>query len=409
MPDPRPIAALRDQIANIRRAMKSPGRANGICNSEQEVMLVSRRRILTSAAFIISLMVVATLLRIAFEWRQALIDIDAMIVTPVTLPAEAMTQPTPRPTVPANEIYGPPPAPPEVQPTAPTVTADNPPAATATAEALQLSQAELNILLLGTDARPDETGPTRTDAIVVVHIDRDTGRVSMLSIPRDLWVSYPTGGEGRINAAYAIGEHRFGPGGGAALAKSTVSKLLGVPIDYFILINFEGFKKIIDLIGGIEIDVPRPIYDPAYPTEDYGTIEVSFDAGRQWMDSERALIYARTRHADSDFGRNQRQQQVLMAIFQRIRDQGLLQQITNLDDYTGALRNYVTTDLSRRKMLELASFARTINSENILRYAIDSSSIVELGGGATFRVKPQALRRIVAQFTGEAVSTAGGE
>jgi len=349
------------------------------------------------------------MLRIAFEWRQALIDIDSMIVTPATLPTAAIVQPTAQPPLPLDEIYGPPPAPPTPQPTMPEVAAVNPPEATATAEALRLSRSELNILLLGTDARPEDTSPTRTDAIVVVHIARDTGRVSMLSIPRDLWVSYPTGGEGRINAAYAIGENRFGPGGGAALAKSTVSKLLGVPIDYFILINFEGFKKIIDLIGGIEIDVPRPIYDPAYPTEDYGTIEVSFAAGRQWMDSERALIYARTRHADSDFGRNQRQQQVLMAIFQRVRDRGLLQQITSLDDYTGALRGYVTTDLNHRMMLELASFARVVDSENILRYAIDSSSIVELGGGATFRVQPQALRRIVAQFTGEAVSTAGGE
>ncbi|MCS6888628.1 LCP family protein [Chloroflexus sp.] len=373
-------------------------------------MLTLRRRILIGAAFFISLIAVATMLRIAFEWRQALADIDAMIVTPVTLPTEAIAASVPQSNAPANEIYGPPPATPAAQPTvAPQSPIDNPPAATATAEALRLSRAEMNILLLGTDARPDDTGPTRTDAIVVVHIARDTRRVSMLSIPRDLWVSYPTGGEGRINAAYAIGENRFGPGGGAALVKSTVSKLLGLSIDHFILINFEGFKKIIDLIGGIEIDVPRPIYDPAYPTEDYGTIEVSFAAGRQWMDSERALIYARTRHADSDFGRNQRQQQVLMAIFQRIRDRGLLQQLTSLDDYTSALRGYVTTDLSRRTMLELASFARTIDDENILRYAIDSSSIVELSGGATFRVQPQALRRIVAQFTGEAVSTAGGE
>ncbi|ACL26084.1 LCP family protein [Chloroflexus aggregans] len=370
-------------------------------------MLALHRRILIGAATVISVIVVATLLRIGFEWSQALADIDAMIVTPVALPTEVVS-PTAQPITSSEEIYGPPP-PPSTQPTTLPTTQIDPPSATATAEALKLSRPELNILLLGTDARPDDTGPTRTDAIVLVHIARDTGRVSMLSIPRDLWVSYPTGGEGRINAAYAIGEHRFGPGGGAALAKSTVSKLLGIPVDYFILINFDGFKKIIDIIGGIEIDVPRPIYDPAYPTEDYGTIEVSFDTGRQWMDSERALIYARTRHADSDFGRNQRQQQVLMAIFQRIRERGLLQQVTSIDDYTGALRGYVLTDLNRRTMLELANFARTVREENILRYAIDSSSIVELGGGATFRVQPQALKRIVAQFTGEAVSTAGGE
>lgn len=371
-------------------------------------MLIVYRRVVAGAVFIISVIAVAMMLRIGFEWRQALVDIDAMIVTPATIPDEVITDPTAPPVV-SEEIYGPPPATPVIQPTVPPPATDNSPAATATAEAIRLSRSELNILLLGTDARLEEAGPTRTDAIVVVHIARDTGQVSMLSIPRDLWVKYPTGGEGRINAAYAIGENRFGPGGGAALAKSTVSKLLGIPIDYFVLINFEGFKKIIDLIGGIEVDVPHAIYDPAYPTDDYRTIEVSFAAGRQWMDSERALIYARTRHADSDFGRNQRQQQVLMAIFQRIRDRGLLQQLTSLDDYTGALRGYVLTDINYRMMLELASFARTIDSEDILRYAIDSSSIVELSGGATFSVQPQALRRIVSQFTGEAVSTAGGE
>ncbi len=372
-------------------------------------MLVSHRRMIAGVIFTISLIAVAMMLRLAFEWRQALADIDAMIVTPITLPAEVIATPETEAVATASDLYGPPPAPTTVPPTPVPAVIDNPPAATATAEALRLTRPELNILLLGTDARPEDTGPTRTDAIVLVRIVRDTGRVSMLSIPRDLWVDYPTGGQGRINAAYAIGENQFGPGGGGALAKSTVSQLLGIPVDHFVLINFEGFKQVIDLIGGIEIDVPRPIYDPAYPTEDYGTMEVYFEAGRQWMDSERALIYARTRHADSDFGRNQRQQQVLMAIFQRIRDRGLLQQLTSIDDYTGALRGYVLTDLNRRTMLELASFARTIDSENILRYAIDSSSIVELGSGATFRVRQQDLRRIMAQFTGEAVSTAGGE
>ncbi|WP_255603091.1 LCP family protein [Oscillochloris sp. ZM17-4] len=278
--------------------------------------------------------------------------------------------------------------------------------------AASLSQETLNILLLGTDARPTDTEPTRTDAIVLVRLERDSGRVSMLSIPRDLWVTYPSGGEGRINAAFAVGEKKYGPGGGAALAKSTVGKLLGVEVDQFVLINFQGFKTLIDQLGGITVDVPEAISDPAYPTDDFRTISVSFAAGPQQMDGEHALIYARTRHADSDFGRNQRQQLVLMAIFNRVRERGLLQQLTSLDDYTGALRGYVKTDLDlkdRGRMLALANFARGISPEDVLRYAIDSTTIVELRPPATFAAEPRSLKRIVAQFTGEATSTAGGE
>ncbi|PDW04645.1 LCP family protein [Candidatus Viridilinea mediisalina] len=364
-------------------------------------MPLSYRRLVTGASVTIGLLVVVMVLRLAFEWRQALADIDSMIVTPAVLDLSteaqvasteaahnqgATSETTPFPTA-LPQVF-----------ITPAVEEPPPP----------LSQATLHILLLGTDARPDDLDPTRTDALVLVRIDRDRGQVSMLSLPRDLWVSYPTGGQGRINAAYPIGEVRFGAGGGAALAKSTVGRLLGVEVDYFMLINFRGFETLIDEIGGIRVDVPYEIYDPTYPTEDYGTMEVHFDAGPQILDAERALIYVRTRHADSDFGRNQRQQQVLMAIFERIRERGLLMQLTSIDNYTRAMRGYIQTDLSRGMMFELAGFARTLNSDNILRYAIDSRSIVELQEPATFEAHPQALARIMRQFKGEVITTASG-
>lgn len=363
-----------------------------------------RRRPVVSAAFAIILIVAVMTLRLAIEWRQALADIDSMIVTPTTLDLASASHST-APSV-------------AEQHTTPVAAAANIPVDTPQAAPLPsaaadttptLSKETLNVLLLGTDARPQDEGPTRTDALVVVRIERDTGRVSMLSIPRDLWVEYASGGKGRINGAYATGEKRFGAGGGAAVAKATVGKLLDIEVDHFVLINFRGFKTLIDQLGGIEVDVPAAIYDPAYPTDDYGTIEVRFKAGAQQFDGERALIYARTRHADSDFGRNQRQQLVLMSIFNRIRERDLLQQLTSLDDYTGALRGYVQTDMSRSRMLEIAGFARDIGVDDVLRYAIDSSVIVDLRDPATFGVEPGGLRKIVSQFTGEAVSTAGGE
>lgn len=370
-------------------------------------MPVPHRRHVLSALLIVSLLATAAMLRLAYEWRQALDDINSMIVTPAAIPfttGEPIAVDTLQTssTDDATSIDRPAEPQPGVQ--VPQATTE------ASVEAApSLSRPTLNVLLLGTDARPNDVDPTRTDAIVLVRIDRDTGQVSMLSIPRDLWVKYPTGGEGRINAAYSRGERDYGPGGGAALVKSTVGKLLDLEVDHFVLINFQGFETLIDQLGGIKIDVPEAIYDPAYPTDDYSTIEVRFRAGPQLMDGERALIYARTRHADSDFGRNQRQQLVLMAIFDRVRERGLLQQLTSLDDYTRALRGYVLTDLGHGTMLEVANFARGVRAEDIRRYAIDNKVIYELRPPATFAVEPTALRRIRSQFVGEAISAAGGE
>ncbi len=367
-------------------------------------MPFSRRRLILGAVLFIGLIVVTSTLRLAYEWRQALNDIDSMIVTPVaiSLPTDGST---------SNNVAQFPPAGVMSQAAAAARGADN--ASLSTTPGAEttptLRQQTLNILLLGTDARPDDIAPTRTDAVVLVRLDRDNGRVSMLSIPRDLWVTYPSGGSGRINAAFAVGEKKFGPGGGAALAKSTVGKLLNIQVDQFVLINFQGFKTLIDRLGGITVDVPDAINDPAYPTDDYGTISVSFPVGPQQLDGDHALIYARTRHADSDFGRNQRQQLVLMAIFNRVRERGLLQQLTSLDDYTGALRGYVQTDMGHSTMLAVAGFARNLHPDTVLRYAIDSTTIVDLHPPATFAAEPRSLRRIVAQFTGESTSTAGGE
>jgi len=347
-------------------------------------MRVPARRLIWGALLVTSLIILVIVLRIGYVWSQALADVDQMIVTPVALPVATAA---PRSVQAAQPIAQPSPTP-------------EPP----------LPDSPLTILLMGTDARPKDTEPPRTDAMVLVHLDRREGQVSILSFPRDLWVTYPGGyGEGRINAAYARGEKEIGPGGGAALAKATVSELTGLPVQHFVLVNFTGFKTLIDQLGGITVDVPKEIDDPKFPTDNYKTIAVHFDAGPQLMDGERALIYARTRHADNDFGRNQRQQDVLMAIFTTIRQRGLLEQITNVDGYTGALRDFIKTDMPRSTMFDLARWARDLQGDAINRYAIDSHCIVELKPPATFAVRPKELQRLIGQITGDAVSSAGGE
>jgi polyisoprenyl-teichoic acid--peptidoglycan teichoic acid transferase len=348
-----------------------------------------RRRVLGTLAAIL-LVVAIPAIWLGVKWNRALTNVDKMIVAQVVLPT---TSPTPQPV--ANELAAP-------------AQANDVPEAIPTA--VPEPNGAQNILLVGVDARPGEE-VSRTDSIVLVHLDPHTGNVGMLSFPRDLWVNIPGYGKNRINTAYLTGERKLGPGYGPALLKKTVGELTGLPIDHFVMINFDGFKTVIDTLGGINVDVPKPIDDAAYPTDDYRTIKIHFDAGEQLLDGERALQYARTRHADSDFGRNQRQQQVLLAIFDRIRDQGLFGQLTNLDKYTDALSDYVRTDISRRQMLSLASLGSRLSADNIQRYAIDQKMVVAQTQPAYVLVlnDRKALKRIVSEMLDPTVVSAGGE
>jgi LCP family protein required for cell wall assembly len=202
-----------------------------------------------------------------------------------------------------------------------------------------------NVLLVGVDERPDHPDEgVRSDTLILVRVDAIGRWVTLLSIPRDTQVDIPGVGVSKINVAYGQGYARaselYGPEAtprqaGMAFSAETVETFLqlrerGVGVDYIAQVNFAGFAGVIDALGGVWIDVPRPIVDEAYPTEDFGTVRVEFAAGRQLMDGERALIYARTRHADSDFGRAERQQQVLRAMLQAFQERGLPGQVLAL-------------------------------------------------------------------------------
>lgn len=359
------------------------------------------RRIIIGASVFVAIVAVVTGVRISLAGKQALDNIDAMIVPTMVLPKAAMSvsQPTsvPQPRDEAVTVAA-----------QPTATASPRGAPIPEPTAIPSPDKPISILLLGTDARPGDT-VSRTDTIIVVRVDPRTERISVLSLPRDLWVTIPEFGKANINAAYPIGEKQLGKGYGAALAKQTVSELLGFDIDYFMMVNFDGFKALIDRLGGVYIDVPQTIIDPAYPTENYGTIKVRFDAGRQLMDGEHALIYARTRHADNDFGRIQRQQQVLMAVFQRVRDQGLLSQLTSLDDYTDALRDHIRTDMPRSQMLSLASIAPRFDANSIERFAVKPPLVIARDSPYRLLISDQqGFQQLVKQMTSP-IAAAGGE
>lgn len=219
-----------------------------------------------------------------------------------------------------------------------------------------------NILLVGVDVREDMSD-ARTDTIIVLHIDPQQKWATMLSIPRDSCAEIPgyydNGDCWKINAAYERGyadsplkDAEGRAIGGLTLTRDTVEQYLNLPargqkIDYVAQVDFNGFRKIIDSLGGINLNVPKPLWDPVYPSDDNdnGFIRLHIPAGYQHMNGTTALRYARSRHQDTDYGRSQRQQDVIRAIIQAIKEKGLFDQIEQLDQLAKDLEGYVFTDL----------------------------------------------------------------
>jgi len=175
----------------------------------------------------------------------------------------------------------------------------------------------MNILVMGIDSRPGEGWLARSDSMMLVSVNPDRRYVGMLSIPRDLYLNIPGYGINRINVAHILGEEKL-PGGGPELAAQTIEADFHVPVQRTVRLQFDGFVRIIDAAGGVDINVQRRIVDTSYPTINYGITTVVFEKGWQHMDGQRALEYARTRHSDSDFYRAERQQEVLSALIGKL-------------------------------------------------------------------------------------------
>src|SRR5687768_10080695 len=233
----------------------------------------------------------------------------------------------------------------------------------------------INILLLGLDERPGDIAPL-ADTQIVVRVDPINKRAIMFSVPRDTWVKIPGYGEGRINTSYQIGEMDKDDimGGGPSLAMSTIEQNFNIRIHYYARVNFTGFERVIDALGGITVDVERPLVDSEYPLPNYGTSRIYIPAGIQHMDGRTALQYARSRHSDSDLARNSRQQQVLLAL----RQQGLnLGIIDKLPELSQELSDAVKTDLDPDKLIGLARLAQDIGSASIETFLIEPPMVYE--------------------------------
>jgi len=231
-----------------------------------------------------------------------------------------------------------------------------------------------NILLLGTDERPDESGPSRTDTMILLSISPQEKTMGLLSLPRDLWVPIP--GQNittKINTAYGIGQAQGYEGGGAQLAKDTVSSLIGRPVDYYVRVNFDGFREIIDLIGGIDIVVASTIHDEEYPTADYGVETFHLNAGPQHLDGETALKYARTRHTDDDYNRARRQQEIIRAVADKVLSADMIPQLLpRVPQVLMTMQNSIETDIPIPVGLDLANLVSGSSLREVRQLVLDS-------------------------------------
>lgn len=241
-------------------------------------------------------------------------------------------------------------------------------------EAAPALRDRITVLLMGVDARPGQT-IARTDTIMVITIDPQSGSAGMLSLPRDMLVSVPILSDTvKINTVHVIGEIRDYPGGGPALLRDTVVDLIGYPIDYYVRMNFDGFRQIIDLIGGIDIEVAREIRDDKYPDENYGYDPLYIPAGLQHMDGALALKYARVRHIDTDYQRARRQQQVILAVKDKLTQPGQLASLLpRLPGLALAMANSVQTDMPVERAIMLARAVGQMDLQDPNRAVVDNT------------------------------------
>jgi LCP family protein required for cell wall assembly len=241
----------------------------------------------------------------------------------------------------------------------------------------------VTVLVMGLDYRDWEgEGPSRTDTMILFTLDPVSRTAGMLSIPRDLWVFIPEFGYGKINTAHYLGEAYDMPGGGPGLAMKTVEQFLGVPINYYVRLDFSAFERFIDQIGGIEVDVPEEItVDPLGPGN-----TVTLEPGLQVLDGPTALAYARNRDTGGgDFDRSQRQQQVILAIRSRILSLEMLPTlIQDAPDIYQELASGIMTNMTIQEIIQLAWLAQQIPEENIQSKTIGPNDV-------TFSVSPDGL------------------
>src|SRR5688572_4779941 len=261
----------------------------------------------------------------------------------------------------------------------------------------------INFLLIGSDRRPTGTSH-RTDTMLIAIVWYKEGQVSLISIPRDLWIYIPSVGMQRINTAYQSGEAGY-PGGGMGLLKDTILQNLGIRIDHTAMVEFDGFRRIVDTLGGIEMPVACAytdwrLIDPSYdPNNENNWWLYTVGPGQVYMDGDLALWYARSRSKSSDFDRGRRQQEVLRTLFQKALQTDTFSKIPQLYN---DLSSTVVTDVGLSDLLGLAPYAVNFSNANIRSYYIRPPYVAGWttpGGASVLLPQEDALRQMLTEAT----------
>lgn len=220
----------------------------------------------------------------------------------------------------------------------------------------------MNILLIGSDTRPVEGDPGRSDSLILIRVDPGNRYISMLSFPRDLWVDIPGVGQDKINAAYSIG--------GAKKTIETVKALTGEPVHDYLLVDFKGFSSLVDRVGGVWLDVDRRYFnDNAGRAPGTTYAEIDIQPGYQLLDGADALAYVRYRHTDSDFARIARQQQFLAELK---RQTNQADNLLRFDSLSKVFKSNIQTSIRDvPQAIELLRSALTIDKDRTARTAIE--------------------------------------
>ena len=208
------------------------------------------------------------------------------------------------------------------------------------------------VLIMGVDIRKDDVG--RSDTMMIATIDPRFDQATLLSIPRDTRVKIRGRGYDKINAAFAYG--------GVSLAESTVENFLGIDIDHYILINTSSFVKIIDAIGGVDIDVEKRMFYED-PWDDNGGLVIDLYPGQQHMDGKTAVTYVRYRDSEGDIGRVHRQQQFMEACMDKVTSPEI---IPRIPDIIREVMYAIDTDMTFRELLELAGTIKAAQKNGLV-------------------------------------------
>ncbi|MFA5004177.1 MAG: LCP family protein [Candidatus Saccharimonadales bacterium] len=236
----------------------------------------------------------------------------------------------------------------------------------------------VNILLLGIGGAGHD-GPDLTDTMLVLSVDPVNHTAALLSIPRDLWVKMPTnffGNYQKINAAYESAKYSYigkldasnsnekALRAGFAADDALIKQILGININYHMLVDFQAFRQAIDTVGGVPVDVKSQLYDPTMAWENHNN-PVLAAAGLQDMDGKEALLYARSRETSSDFARTERQRQILLALKDKVLSAGTLSNPAKIDSLLNAFGNNLYSDLSTKGAQRLYTIMKQIDNGDI--------------------------------------------